>query len=155
MQERPTERQRTLAVRAAVGGGPIAAVSSSAVYDGARACHGRRPLIETDFLPREATPATPWAAREHALSDGRAVVVRLFDVFGGDLNCGAAPAGAAASLVRALARGLPGGAATYEGDASHVSEAATWLCAALDAAETGDRFVVCNGGRAACSEPRL
>ena len=102
-----------------------------------------------DCLPREATPATPWAAREHALSDGRAVVVRLFDVFGGDLNCGAAPAGAAASLVRALARGLPGGAATYEGDASHVSEAATWLCAALDAAETGDRFVAVNGGRGA------
>jgi len=147
--ETAAERQRTLAVRAAVGGGPIAAASSAAVYDGARACHGRRPLIETDFLPREAAPATPWAAREHALSDGRAVVVRLFDVFGGDLNCGAAPAGAAASLVRALARGLPGGAATYEGDASHVSEAATWLCAALDAAETGDRFVVCNGGRGA------
>ncbi len=145
------ERQRTLAVRAAIGGGPIAATSSAAVYDGARAaCHGRRPLIETDFLPRAAAaPATPWAAREHALSDGRAVVVRLFDVYGGDLNCGAAPAGAAASLVRALARGLPGGAATYEGDASHVSEAATWLCAALDAAETCDRFVVCNGGRGA------
>ena len=31
------ERQRTLAVRAAVGGGPIAAASSAAVYDGARA----------------------------------------------------------------------------------------------------------------------
>ena len=142
------ERERTLAVRAAVGGGAIAATSSSAVYDGARACHGRRPLIETDFLPRKAAPATPWAAREHALSDGRAVVVRLFDVFGGDLACGAAPAGAAASLVRTLARGLPHDAA-YEGDASHVSEAATWLCAALDAAETGDRFVVCNGGRGA------
>ena len=142
------ERERTLAVRAAVGGGAIAATSSSAVYDGARACHGRRPLIETDFLPRKAAPATPWAAREHALSDGRAVVVRLFDVYGGDLACGAAPAGAAASLVRTLARGLPRDAA-YEGDASHVSEAATWLCAALDAAETGDRFVVCNGGRGA------
>ena len=74
------ERERTLAVRAAIGGGAIAATSSSAVYDGARACHGRRPLIETDFLPRKAAPATPWAAREHALSDGRAVVVRLFDV---------------------------------------------------------------------------
>jgi len=30
-----------------------------------------------------------------------------------------------------------------------VSEAATWLCAALDAAETCDRFVVVNGGRGA------
>ena len=143
------ERQRTLAVRAAVGGGPIAAASSAAVYDGARACHGRRPLIETDFLPRAAAPATPWAAREHALSDGRAVVVRLFDVYGGDLASGSAPSGPAAALVRALVRGLPRDAATYEGDASHVSEAATWLCAALDAAETGDRFVAVNGGRGA------
>ena len=143
------ERERTLAVRAAIGGGAIAATSSSAVYDGARACHGRRPLIETDFLPRSSTPATPWAAREHALSDGRAVVVRLFDVFGGDLNCGAAPSSHAAALVRALARDEGGDAASYEGDASHVSEAATWLCAALDAAEAGDRFVVCNGGRGA------
>ena len=30
-----------------------------------------------------------------------------------------------------------------------MSEAATWLCAALDAAETGDRFVAVNGGRGA------
>ena len=111
----------------------------------------RSSAFDRDGLPaarRHAGDAVG-GTREHALSDGRAVVVRLFDVYGGDLASGAAPSGPAAALVRALARGLPGDAATYEGDASHVSEAATWLCAALDAAETGDRFVAVNGGRGA------
>jgi hypothetical protein len=151
LQTPAAERQRTLAVRAAVGGGPVAAASSSAVYDGVRACH--RPLVETDFLPRACEPKTPWAARENALSDGRAVVVRLFDIYGGDVSCGAAPSGAAASLLRKLLRGVsivePRARPPLEGDASHVSEAATWLCAALDYTETNDGFVAVNGGSGA------
>lgn len=145
LQTPAAERQRTLAIRAAVGGGPVAAASSSAVYDGA--CRGFT-IVETDFLPRASELTTSWAARENALSDGRTVVVRLFDIYGGNVSCGAAPSGAAASLVRNIVRGVPIDAA-YEGDASHVSEAATWLCAALDYTETNDGFVAVNGGSGA------
>ena len=120
------ERQRTLAVRAAVGGGPIAAASSSAVYDGARACHGRRPLIETDFLPRAAAaPATPWAAsRARALGRprGRGAPVRRVRRRS-QLAARRQPA-----PLRRWSRSraaCSGGRRAYEGDASHVSEAAT------------------------------
>ena len=72
--------------------------------------------------------------------------MRLFDVYGGDADCGAAPAPGLASLARTLA----GGGAdererTYCGDASHVSEAATWLVAALERAGHTRGFVAVNG----------
>ncbi|KAH8070971.1 hypothetical protein JL720_11585 [Aureococcus anophagefferens] len=87
------------------------------------------------------------ASGTHARDRGAGVVaVRLFDVYGGDADCGAAPAPGLASLARTLA----GGGAdererTYCGDASHVSEAATWLVAALERAGHTRGFVAVNG----------
>ena len=108
----------------------------------------------TPHAKTQATAPGPYPARERALcaaSTSKAVVVlRLFDVFGGDAACGATPAGLA-KLARGLARGDAGAfrdAPSYCGDASHVSEAALWVCGALDhASSSKPGFVAVNAAR--------
>eukprot|EP00629_Pelagomonadales_sp_RCC1024_P001087 CAMPEP_0119260592 /NCGR_PEP_ID=MMETSP1329-20130426/901_1 /TAXON_ID=114041 /ORGANISM="Genus nov. species nov., Strain RCC1024" /LENGTH=296 /DNA_ID=CAMNT_0007260017 /DNA_START=104 /DNA_END=991 /DNA_ORIENTATION=+ len=126
LEDEAAEAARIERLCAAVEGAVVAA-SSAAVYGDARR---GRPVGEAAFLPREATEAGPYPARERALcAAGRAkpvVALRLFDVFGGDARAGSPPRGLAA-LVRGLARGDADAfraAQSYCGDASHVSEAA-------------------------------